>query len=106
MSCALNVSFGTESQAAISEIRRLEQMANALSTVTGLAVMIDIFARNGPASSTYKVESTDFVLMGQAMAASSPILVRRVEDIAMRMAMRPGLSSDETKFWRCIYRGL
>ncbi len=103
MGCAIGVQFGNDSQAAIAEIRRLEQMANALSAVTGLATMIDIFARNGPIGTSYKVASTDFSLMASAMKASSPILVRRVEDIAMRAAMKPGLTYEETQFWRCLY---
>lgn len=66
--------------------------------------MIDIFARNGPIATSYKVSSTDFPLMASAMMASSPILVRRVEGIAVRTSMKPGLSYEEIQFWRCLYR--
>lgn len=106
MSCNMNVKFGRESKQALNEIKEKQGMANALSMFIGISAMVDIFARNAVIGSSYKIITTDFELLARSMRSSNPILVRQVEDIAMRMYLTPSLSRDEKLFWRCLYNEL
>lgn len=106
MSCNFDVRFGRESRRAIEEIREMQSMAKALSAFIGMSAMLDIFAGNGVLISSYKVANTDFELLAKSMRSSNLILVRKVEDLAVRMYMNPSLSYEEKKFWRCFYNEL
>jgi len=105
MACAdlSNIRFGFDSKKAIEEIRDLQDMSKALSIFVGASAMMDIFAGNGVITSSYKIYTTDFGLLGDAMRSSNPILVRRVEDISARMYMKPSMTYKEKMFWRCMY---
>lgn len=108
MSCSdlSNVRFGSDSRKAIEEIRDLQDMSKALSVFLGASAMLDIFGGNGVIVSSYKIYTTDFELLDQAMRSSNPLLVRRVEDISARMYMRPSLTYKEKIFWRCMYNAM
>ncbi|WP_099607693.1 hypothetical protein [Vibrio coralliilyticus] len=103
MACNFNVKFGSDSKKAIREIQDKQDMANVLSGLLGMSVMLDIFARNGVIGSSYKVVTTDFELLGKSMHSSNPILVRQVENIAYRMATHSSITNQERMFWRCLY---
>ncbi|MCE9686434.1 hypothetical protein LZP73_09440 [Shewanella sp. AS16] len=106
MTCPIDgVRFGPESKAAIKDMRELTRRANWLGTALGLSILNDIFTKNGPLSSSYKIQTTDFELLGNAMASSTPILKRKVSDIAGQMVILKArsLSLKEQKFWRCVY---
>ncbi len=104
MPCKIDdVRFGSDSKRALNEIRELQGMADALSVFIGASAMLDIFGGNGVLLSSYKIYTTDFSLLANAMRSSNPILLRRVEDISMRTYMKPSLSYDEKMFWRCLY---
>jgi hypothetical protein len=98
-----NIRFSIYSRNAIEEIRDLQGMANTLSIFIGASAILDIFGGNGVLLSSYKVYTSDFESLAQSMRASNPILVRRVEDIAMRMYMNPSLNREEKMFWRALY---
>ncbi|KOE79192.1 MULTISPECIES: hypothetical protein [Vibrio] len=103
MACNIDVKFGSASKRALNEIKEKKDMANVLSIFIGASAMFDIFAGNGVIGSSYKIATTDFELLAKSMQSSNPILVRQVEDIAMRMYMNPSISRDEKIFWRCLY---
>ncbi|WP_282249299.1 hypothetical protein [Vibrio campbellii] len=100
MSCSdlSSVRFGSDSRNAIEEIRELQDMAKALSVFIGASAMLDIFGGNGVIGASYKIYTTDFQLLDQAMRSSNPLLVRRVEDISARMYMKPSLTYQEKMF--------
>ena len=107
MTCDLNnVRFGSESKKTIDEIRELQDMSKALSIFLGTGAMLDIFGGNGVILASYKIYTTDFQLLDQAMRSSNPLLVRRVEDISARMYMKPSLTYQEKMFWRCMYNAM
>ncbi|MEZ8957183.1 hypothetical protein AB6E94_07185 [Vibrio lentus] len=108
MSCSdlSSVRFGSDSRNAIEEIRELQDMAKALSVFLGASAMLDIFGGNGVIGASYKIYTTDFQLLDQAMRSSNPLLVRRVEDISARMYMKPSLTYQEKMFWRCMYNAM
>nr|WP_255958611.1 hypothetical protein [Vibrio campbellii] len=108
MSCSdlSSVRFGSDSRNAIEEIRELQDMAKALSVFIGASAMLDIFGGNGVIGASYKIYTTDFQLLDQAMRSSNPLLVRRVEDISARMYMKPSLTYQEKMFWRCMYNAM
>ena len=104
MSCDhSNISFSSDSKKAIEEIRELQDMSKALSIFLGAGAMVDIFGRNGVIGASYKIYTTDFQLLSQAMNSSNPLLTYRVEDISARMYMKPSLTYQEKMFWRCMY---
>lgn len=108
MSCSdlSSVRFGSDSRNAIEEIRELQDMVKALSVFIGASAMLDIFGGNGVIGASYKIYTTDFQLLDQAMRSSNPLLVRRVEDISARMYMKPSLTYQEKMFWRCMYNAM
>ena len=108
MSCGniSNIRFGSYSRRAIEEIKELQDMSKALSVFIGASAMLDIFGGNGVILASYKIYTTDFELLSQAMRSSNPILVRRVEDISLRMYMKPSLTYQEKMFWRCMYNAM
>ncbi|WP_435247359.1 hypothetical protein ACMAZD_11750 [Vibrio sp. nBUS_14] len=69
MSCSdlSSVRFGSDSRNAIEEIRELQDMAKALSVFLGASAMLDIFGGNGVIGASYKIYTTDFQLLDQAM---------------------------------------
>ncbi|MBE4609706.1 MULTISPECIES: hypothetical protein [Vibrio] len=106
MTCSVDgIVFGVESKKAIKEIRDMTKGANWLSSVLALSALGDIFVKNGPISASYKIYTTDFELLGQAMSSSTPILRRKVSDLAGSMVIlkASSLTASEKKFWRCVY---
>ncbi|WP_028774488.1 hypothetical protein [Shewanella waksmanii] len=106
MTCLIDgLRFGSDSKEAIREMRELTKRANWLTITLGLSVLNDIFTKNGPVSASYKIKTTDFELLGKAMASSTPILRRKTSDIAGEMVILKSseLSQNELKFWRCVY---
>lgn len=106
MRCSVNnVTFGAESKKAIAEIRAATRSANWLSIALGASILSDIFVRNGPVSAMYKIQTTDFELLGSAMQSSTPILKRKVSHLVGALVLFQGtnLTAGEKQFWRCIY---
>ncbi len=106
MTCPIEgVRFGSESKAAIKEMRDLTKSVNLISVVLGVSILNDIFTKNGPVSAIYKIQTTDFELLGKAMASSTPILRRQISNIAGKMAAlnQLNLTYVEREFWRCVY---
>jgi len=83
----------------------MTKRANLLSVFVGVSVLSDIFVKNGPLTVAYKIESTDFQLFGKAMSSTTPILKRKVSDLAGSMILfnSATLTAQERSFWRCIY---
>ncbi|GAA5214942.1 hypothetical protein ACFSJ3_01050 [Corallincola platygyrae] len=102
------VRFGASSKKAISEMRDMSKRANWLSTALAGSILSDIFVKNGPIGASYKIHTTDFELLGTAMAASTPILRRKASDLAGSMILlhSGSLNNQEKKFWRCMYNAI
>jgi|GEM_PF-2193107 len=106
MACAVdNLVFGSESKKAIKEIRDMTKRANWLSTALAISALGDIFVKNGPVSASYKIYTTDFELLGNAMSSSTQILKRKISDLAGTMVIlkASSLTASEKKFWSCVY---
>lgn len=106
MSCVVdNLVFGPMSKNAIKDIREATKRANWLSTALAASVLGDIFIKNGPTGVSYKIFTTDFELLGQAMASTTIVLKKRIRDTAADLVLfnSSSLTGPENKFWRCVY---
>ena len=104
MACSIdNIRFGSSSKNAIEEIKELQGLANSLSVFIGASALLDIFAGNGVYMTSYKIQTTDFVLLAQAMKTSNLLLKNQVERISGTLYMNASISPKEKLFWKCLY---
>ena len=104
MACSIdNIRFGHNSKKALEEIKKLRGMADALSVFIGASAIMDIFAGNGVYMSSYKIYTSDFVSLAEAMKSSNLLLREQVERISGMQYMNASASHQERLFWKCLY---
>jgi len=99
-----NIKFGSKSQSAIKEIRRVKKMSKALLKAMSGGVFVNIFVGNGAMKSSYNIQANDWKTWSQAMNAVPSIYHKRIYNIAA-LQMLDHSFGQEKQFWRAVADG-
>lgn len=103
-----DLTFSASGIKALEEIRRIQGLGKGLTVLLGGSVMVKIFVGiNGvgnPVGIVYKIGTTDWVLLAQAMASVSPIVSKQIQKIAFDEYQKE-YSGKEHEFWGAVMNG-
>lgn len=90
---------------ALEAIRKVERNGDWLEKALPVGVLATIFLGNRAPEVSFNIASTDWVLFTQSMNSISPIVRRRVSDIAKMQRLRQGLTYQQRQFWEAVDNG-
>ncbi len=96
--------FSHSGEAAIRRIKQIQGAANALSSVLGGSVLLDIFVGNRVLGSANNIRKKDWEIWADAMRAVPSMVSREINIIAQEQLMHP-LAMNEREFWEAVLDG-
>lgn len=101
----VNLRFSDKDWEALEAIRKAERNGDWLERALPVGVLTTIFLGNKSPEALFNIATTEWVLFTQSMNSISPMVRRRVSDIAKMQRLRQGLTFQQRQFWEAVDNG-
>jgi hypothetical protein len=105
-----NFKPGQKTREALAEVDRITRSANILTHLLSAVPLFQFFAGRSSYlgssvfSSSYNISTYDWDQLASALSSIDKI--KRKQLISLAWNMKEQTSSDESKFWKCVYNAL